>query len=117
MVFFSELVENVCGARSASMKLTSQSSRRAFIKSSALGVGALGMISAAPENALAAAAPSNTAAPASDIAVWYTNGKQRFAAGQPIPWHTAATSASLESVQLALANKFQDILGFGGCFT
>ena len=100
------------------MKPTNRSSRRAFIKSSALGVGALGMVSAAPRScASAAAAPSNMTAPASDIAVWYTNGKQRFAAGQSIHWQTAATSASPESVQLAPANKFQDILGFGGCFT
>jgi glucosylceramidase len=53
----------------------------------------------------------------SDIAVWSTSGKQRFAAGQPIPWGPASSPPSADSIQLVAANKFQDILGFGGCFS
>ncbi len=107
--------------KTESMKPTS--SRRAFIKSSALGVGALGAASAVASAsgsslALASAdASSNTTPPASEISVWYTNAKQRFTAGTPIEWQGATTQASSGSVQLAPANKFQDILGFGGCFS
>jgi len=54
---------------------------------------------------------------ASDIAVWFTNGKQRFAAGRPIQWQPASTPTATDSIQLIAANKFQDILGFGGCFS
>src|SRR3954452_63115 len=112
---FSELENDV--SKNTFMK-SSRRSRREFIKTSALGAGALGMASAVPKAyASLAVAPSNMAAPASDIAVWYTNPKQRFVAGQPIHWQTATTPAASESIQLAPANKFQDILGFGGCFT
>ena len=98
-------------------------SRRAFIKMSALGLGALGA-GASPSASLAAnrfdvsAAPEGATKPrASGIAVWFTNNKQRFAAGQPIQWQPASAPAGADSIQLVVANKFQDILGFGGCFS
>lgn len=90
---------------------------------SALGLGALGA-GASPSASLAAnrfdvsAAPEATTKPrASGIAVWFTNNKQRFAAGQPIQWQPVSAPAGADSIQLVVANKFQDILGFGGCFS
>ncbi len=44
--------------------------------------------------------------------------KQRFAAGQPISWQSGIVRPPpADSIQLVPANKFQDILGFGGCFS
>ena len=90
---------------------------------SALGLGALGA-GASPSASLAAnrfdvsAAPEAATKPrASGIAVWFTNNKQRFAAGQPIQWQPVSAPAGADSIQLVVANKFQDILGFGGCFS
>ena len=104
------------------------SSRRTFIKTSALGLGAFG----AGASALASAtmgvarpagrgsAPDSTQ-PSSEIAVWYTNAKQRFSPGKPIPWGPAVFPVPdpppIDAVQLVPTIKFQDILGFGGCFS
>jgi len=100
------------------------SSRRAFLKLSALGIGAIGagasaLVSATAPNSLppGVASAIDTKQPASDIAVWFTNEKQRFATGHPIPWQPASTPPAADSIQLVVANKFQDILGFGGCFS
>ena len=99
-------------------------SRRAFIKISALGLGALG--AGVSPSALATekisgpvggSPDAGTKQPASEIAVWFTNNKERFAASRPIQWQPASTAPSTDSIQLVAANKFQDILGFGGCFS
>ena len=103
------------------MKQTkSLNSRRSFIKTSALGLGALGASSLARAEmpASASAAPeANIKQPSSEIAVWYTNAKQRFTTGSPISWQPASNTTSPDSIRLIAANKFQDILGFGGCFS
>ena len=98
------------------------SSRRAFLKSSALSLGALGATASGISSATARASASPTAAadtkaPASDISVWLTNAKQRFAAGKPIAWQPAPPTPAPDAIQLVATNKFQDILGFGGCFS
>jgi glucosylceramidase len=105
-----------------------QDSRRDFLKTSAFGLGAIAAnVSAAPlarASDSANAAQSDRKLPSSDIAVWFTNAKQRYAAGRPLQWAPAPTSSSASSspaspdtVQLVPANQFQDILGFGGCFS
>ncbi len=99
-------------------------SRRAFIKISALGLGALGAGASPSVSATAEAVDpvsivpdADTKQPVSEIAVWFTNDKERFAAGRPIQWQAALTAPAADSIQLVVANKFQDILGFGGCFS
>src|SRR6476660_4324819 len=105
------------------MKQTkSLNSRRAFLKNSAFGLGALSAASLVPgasAEVLAGAgrAETDTNQSASQISVWYTNAKQRFTAGQPIQWQAAATTISADSLRIVSRNKFQDILGFGGCLT
>jgi glucosylceramidase len=107
------------------MKQTnSQNSRRAFIKTSALGLGALGVSTSAITSTSANAsdtagkrAVTDAKQPVSDIAIWSTNNKQRFAQGRTIPWQPAPATSPTDSVRLIASNKFQDILGFGGCFT
>jgi glucosylceramidase len=94
------------------------------MRTSALGLGALGA-GALPLAHTTADASGRSGIifdvdakqPASDIAVWFTNGKQRFAPGRPIAWQPASTPPAADSIQLVVANKFQDILGFGGCFS
>jgi glucosylceramidase len=102
-------------------------SRRDFLKNSALGLGAIAAsVSAAPSaqaSDSSGSAQAKTSPPTPDISVWFTNAKQRFAAGHPLQWtptpksSSSSSSPSLDSVQLVPSNKFQDILGFGGCFT
>jgi len=107
------------------MKQTkSPRSRRAFLKTSALGLGALSTGASALASVTSHLSTSggslpetNANSPASDIAVWFTNRKERFAAGKPIAWQPASTTPSPDSIRLIEANKFQDILGFGGCFS
>ncbi len=109
-------------------------SRRDFLKTSALGLAAVSSrVSAASgvtseSSDTAAAVPNiNASQPASEIAIWVTNSKQRHAPAQPIAWHPAPapppdTPPGVEpppadTVRLIPSNKFQDILGFGGCFS
>jgi glucosylceramidase len=99
-----------------------KSSRRGFLKASALSLGAVAAgaapaRSATPLLPVPAIAPEATAAPSSEIAVWFTNGKDRFASGRPIPWQLAPTPPAVDAIRLVPANKYQDILGFGGCFS
>src|SRR5215471_19196680 len=101
----------------------SLNSRRTFLRNSALSLGALGAASLAPGasaemlGAASSAPEPNTNRQLSDISVRYTNAKQRFAAGQPIQWQDASSMTSTDSVRIIPLNKFQDILGFGGCLT
>jgi len=114
------------------MKQTkSPNSRRTFIKNSALALGALGAGASASRVATAevtstanVASDAGVTQPVSEVAVWFTNNKQRFATGRPLLWRPATTPAaslndlpSKDVVRLISANKFQDILGFGGCFS
>jgi glucosylceramidase len=97
-------------------------SRRAFIKISALSLGAGGVCSSFAASKIMWDAPvvvpnPDTTQPRSEIAVWFTNREARFAAGRPIPWQTASQPPSTDSLQLIAANKFQDILRFGGYFS
>ena len=100
---------------------TDLNSRRAFLKFSALSLGVLGAgaSSSATESLepVSIAPEADTKQPASEISVRSTNSKQRFAAGQAIQWQLASAPPAPDSIQLVVANKFQDILGFGGCFS
>jgi len=90
-------------------------SRREFIKQSAFAMGALS--SGASSLGKASAFSSNTLPPQSDISVWFTNDRERFASGEKIPWQPASETPAPDSVRLVTGNQFQDILGFGGCFS
>src|SRR5215467_11476687 len=102
------------------MKQTkSLNSRRSFLKNSALGLGAVGAASLMPAASAGTLPATITAFDAttnrtlSQISVWYTNSKQRFASGQPIQWQAATTTSPTDSLRIVPLNKFQDILGFG----
>src|SRR5947208_15542744 len=99
-------------------------SRRDFIKLSAMGLGAVGAcapgLPALPRPAVNHASNSGAEQASSEIKVWVTNGRQRFAPASPIRWQpTNATDATnaIDTIQLVPANRFQEILRFGACFT
>jgi len=118
-----------------------KSSRRGFLKNSALSLGAVAA-GASLSPSVTAESPNSrrgidtgSAKPLTDIAVRVTNGKERFAGRQPIQWRllsapllvsaaqsiniaqsTPATPAA-DIIRLVVANTYQDILGFGGCFS
>jgi len=103
-------------------------SRRDFIKTAALGLGALRagvptFASASVHSPLHSTAPTADAEPpTTDIAVWRTNAKQRFAAGQPISWRQVPAGPPPDppptnAIRFIVGNKFQAVLGFGGCFS
>jgi glucosylceramidase len=98
-------------------------SRRRFLKTSALGLGAVAAgaastLNAAPSNTPLSFNPhAHTPRPLSEIAVRVTNANQKFAAATPIQWQPAPATPSPDAIQIVPANRFQDILGFGGCFS
>ena len=94
--------------------MSDTTSRRDFLKISALGLGAM---SAAPGTVAAAAPATEMSSPGSDISVWVTAGDKRFAADQSVRWQKAGGKAIGDTIQLDPSKKFQEILGFGGAFT
>jgi hypothetical protein len=81
----------------------------------AFAAGALS--TAASSFAAEDATTANTLPPRSDISIWVTNDGERFAAGEKVPWQPASETPGPDSVRLVTGNQFQDILGFGGCFS
>ncbi len=94
--------------------MSDTTSRRDFLKLSALGLGTVG---AMPAGVAAADKPAETVKPRSDILVWVTARDKRFAADQPIRWQKGTPTTSATAVQIDPSQKFQEVLGFGGAFT
>jgi glucosylceramidase len=101
-----------------------QSSRRDFLKLSAssfafAGAGSSVLVPLTTDRTIPSASGSaqDGGDPLSDIAVWHTDAERRFAPGSPIRWQAASAATGGDSIRLVLANKFQTILGFGGCFS
>lgn len=95
-------------------------SRRVFITQSAKAVGGLGAVHARPTilKPLARVVSGVDASyRSSEISAWYTNARQRFTKGAQIGWHPAPDSPPIDSVRFVATNKFQEVLGFGGCFS
>jgi glucosylceramidase len=88
------------------------STRREFLKLSALGLAAT---TAAPASLLAG--PASGAAPAGEIEVWITAGEKRCARSGAISWRPASNATPTNAIALHPENKFQDVLGFGAAFT
>ncbi len=82
--------------------------RREFLKSSALGVAA----TAAGALPVVAAEGAENA----EIKAWVTSDRNRFTSVAPLRWRTAL-GPSAQAIVLNPAQKFQPILGFGAAFT
>lgn len=89
-----------------------ESTRREFLKLSALGLAA----PTAATSSLLAGSPS-AAPPAGEIEVWVTGGEKRCARASSISWRPASEKTSAQTMVLNPAKKFQDVLGFGAAFT
>jgi glucosylceramidase len=99
-------------------------SRRDFIKRTALALGSLGTAASASSSASSEVGRSaehatspNTLGPKSDISIWFTNDRDRYVSGAKARWQSASEPSGPDSVRLVTGNMFQDILGFGGCFS
>jgi glucosylceramidase len=96
--------------------------RRHFIRLSSMALGAMTPRIAQPSASSSTRANPESLPvpdpPASDISAWFTDAQRRFAPSDHIQWQPAPTAAPpTDSIQLVPANKFQQILGFGGCLT
>jgi len=87
--------------------VSSQQTRRTFLKLSAVGVAA----TAAGNLAKASRAPAS-----GEISVRVTGGNLRYAAAPPLAWRPASVAAE-NSIVLDPSKKYQEILGFGAAFT
>ncbi len=96
----------------------SMTSRRTFIKLSAMSMAVPAKVSGRAFARAGIAGPTEAPGPSTqEVAVWFTNAKQRFTPGRALAWRPAAKTPSTESVRLVPENKFQHVLGFGGCFS
>lgn len=89
--------------------MVNESTRRQFLKSSALGIAAM-TTSGVP--ALRAAENSE----GGKIRIWLTDKTRRFSPGEALQWRSAAPGTTPD-VELHPEKKFQPILGFGAAFT
>lgn len=91
--------------------MSSEQSRRTFLKLSAIGV------TAAAAGELASAVSVSESAPQSaEISVRVTNGTLRYASGASLAWRKANKAAD-NAILLDPGTKFQEMLGFGAAFT
>lgn len=95
----------------------SETSRRDFLGISALSVAATMLPAKSGDSGAAFASNRNQAPASSDISIWVTSGRERFASAPSIPWSPAETTRDANRIILNPSRKFQEILGFGGAFT
>jgi glucosylceramidase len=98
--------------------MTNETSRRAF-----LGISTLGLVGAwASEElvqpAAAMIAPRNeTPKLGAKISIWVTSDEERFAVAPPSQWGPAAKTSAADQIRLDPSLEFQEILGFGASLT
>src|ERR1700722_11773831 len=93
--------------------MTGKSSRRDFLKTSTLGLGAMGVA----DGALASAAVREVAPPTSDVQMWVTFDVHRFESYPSIRWQQIADKPAIDSIRIDPSRTYQDIWGFGASFT
>jgi glucosylceramidase len=86
------------------------STRRAFLKLSAIGLTA-----AATPNIRSAFDPAGSPS-SDDVQVRVTSGKLRYATAPSSTWHVAGATAA-NAIAIDPSQKFQEMLGFGAAFT
>ena len=95
--------------------MSSESTRREFLKTSGLGIAAVAATGALADTA----ARTNTAdpPPSGEMTIWVTSAGQRMAPASSLTWRAAAAPAADTAVVLNPDKRFQEILGFGAAFT
>jgi len=91
-------------------RVSSEQTRRTFLKLSAVGV------TAAATGEFASALSSQSAPTAGQITVRVTGGDLRYAPASALVWKASARSAQ-NAIVINPDKKFQEILGFGAAFT
>jgi glucosylceramidase len=86
--------------------VSSEPTRRSFLKISALGIAA----------SSASRWPAAFAAPAGEISVRVTGGTLRYSASPAISWRSGEGGGN-NLITLDPSQRFQDVLGFGAAFT
>ena len=87
--------------------------RRAFLKSTALGAAALGSSKELTDTAAA----QQTSVAKGEVSVWITDDNQRLAPQPPLHWSPARGNAGPGNIVVNPEKRFQEILGFGAAFT
>jgi glucosylceramidase len=93
--------------------MSSESTRRTFLRLSALGLASTAtskMVSGLNDEA-------PNAAPGGKIETWVSDPELRCSKAQAIPWHKTSGNSSEAAIVLNPGKKFQTILGFGAAFT
>jgi glucosylceramidase len=90
--------------------MSDEPSRRDFLRLSALGLAATTASASIPRFQQGAGASS-------EIKIWVTSGKLRFAPQDSISWQPTAGPSDTAAIILDPARKFQEILGFGAALT
>lgn len=94
--------------------MSSESTRRDFLKLSGLGIASVASgVSASESNLSPSAVPS---APGK-ISVWVTDDHQRLARGSDISWRPMAGEGGRDAILLNPQKRRQEILGFGAALT
>jgi glucosylceramidase len=90
--------------------VSNESTRRTFLKLSAVG------LAATATTELATAFPSPAPEPGSNISVRVTGGKFRYSSAAPVAWR-AGSGHEENGIVVDPGDKFQEMLGFGAAFT
>lgn len=92
--------------------MSTDHTRRNFLKLSALGLAASAAADLRPAYAAATAS-----SPSGEIAAWVTSGQLRYERSSPLTWRRASDQPAENAIILDPGRKFQEILGFGAAFT
>jgi len=90
--------------------MKNESSRRTFLKMSAIG------LATAASSDLTVAMSGRAAPPSGDISVRVTGGKLRYEAAPSLKW-ASGNAAGENTIAVDPGQKFQEMLGFGAAFT
>jgi glucosylceramidase len=99
--------------------MSADTTRRGFLKYSALGLAAsaAGTWPMLEVKSAAQAAASSSGNASGEIVSWVTSEKLRYAKQEAIHWHQASAAPSREAIILKPDLMCQPILGFGAAFT
>ena len=92
--------------------MSQQTTRRTFLKLSAVGLTAT-----ATSNLVSALSTSAAVPTSAEITVHVTSSEQRHAPSKSLTWRTTAADAKAGDILINPSQKFQEILGFGAAFT
>jgi glucosylceramidase len=95
--------------------MSSQHSRRDFLKLSSIGAAALA--TTGPSSVVSQSRNSAPSMEEKNISVWVTDDERHVGKIAALRWQPLAPQAAQDVINLNPEKKFQDILGFGGAFT